>query len=56
MVAIPVGFTIYLVGVTLGIIAFNKKEKGFLKYLSLISIVLGVLYVVFLSVIFGGEI
>ena len=56
MIAIPIGFTIYLTGITLGIIAFIKKEKGFIKYISLISISLGVLFVVFLSYIFGGEI
>lgn len=56
MIAIPIGFAIYLTGITLGIIAFIKKEKGFMKYISLISISLGVLFVVFLSYIFGGEI
>ncbi|GKV54110.1 hypothetical protein NCCP2222_00570 [Sporosarcina sp. NCCP-2222] len=56
MIAIPIGFAIYLTGITLGIIAFIKKEKGFIKYLSLISILLGVLFVIFLSFIFGGEI
>ena len=56
MIAIPIGFAIYLTGLTLGINAFLKKEKGFLKYFSLISIALGVLYVLFLSTIFGGEI
>ena len=56
MVAIPIGFAIYLTGITLGIIAFFKKEKGFIKYIALISIALGVLYVVFLLAIFGGEI
>ncbi|MCG7335081.1 hypothetical protein MHZ95_07305 [Sporosarcina sp. ACRSM] len=54
MVAIPIGFAIYLTGVALGIIAFIKKEKGFIKYISLISISLGVLFVVFLFSIFGG--
>ncbi|WP_313892460.1 hypothetical protein [Psychrobacillus sp.] len=56
MIAIPIGFAIYLTGIALGIIAFIKKEKGFIKYISLISILLGVLFVVFLSYIFGGEI
>ena len=56
MIAIPIGFAIYLTGLTLGIIAFIKKEKGFIKYISLISISLGILFVVFLSYIFGGEI
>jgi len=56
MIAIPIGFAIYLTGITLGIIAFIKKEKGLIKYISLISISLGVLFVVFLSYIFGGEI
>ena len=56
MIAIPIGFSIYLIGISLGIIAFKKKEKGFMKYISIISISLGVLFVVFLSYIFGGEI
>ncbi|MFJ7973789.1 hypothetical protein [Psychrobacillus sp. NPDC096389] len=56
MIAIPIGFAIYLTGIALGIIAFIKKEKGFMKYISLISISLGFLFVVFLSYIFGGEI
>lgn len=56
MIAIPIGFAIYLTGLTLGIIAFIKKEKGIIKYISLSSISLGVLFVVFLSYIFGGEI
>ncbi|MDW0118355.1 hypothetical protein QTL97_15595 [Sporosarcina thermotolerans] len=56
MVAIPIGFAIYLTGVILGINAFLKKEQGFLKYISIISIALGVLYVLFLFTIFGGEI
>ncbi|MCM3711757.1 hypothetical protein [Sporosarcina luteola] len=56
MIAVPIGFAIYLTGITLGIIAFIKREKGFIKYISLISILLGVLFVLFLSHIFGGEI
>jgi len=56
MIAIPIGFAIYLTGVALGIIAFIKKETGLIKYISLMSISLGVLFVVFLSYIFGGEI
>lgn len=56
MIAIPIGFAIYLTGITLGIIAFFKKEKGFIKYISLFSILLGILFVVFLPYIFGGEI
>ncbi|WP_277584339.1 hypothetical protein [Psychrobacillus antarcticus] len=56
MIAIPIGFAIYLTGITLGIIAFIKKEKGIIKYISLSSISLGVLFVVFLSYIFRGEI
>ncbi len=56
MIAIPIGFTIYLIGVIYGIIAFLKKEKGLIKYISLISIPLGVLFIVFISHLFGGEI
>ncbi|MFJ8063906.1 hypothetical protein ACIQYS_04670 [Psychrobacillus sp. NPDC096426] len=56
MIAIPIGFGIYLIGITFGIIAIIKKEKGVIKYISLISISLGVLFVVFLSYIFGGEV
>lgn len=56
MIAIPIGFAIYLTGLALGIVAFFKKEKGVIKYISLVSISVGVLFVVFLSYIFGGEI
>lgn len=55
MIAIPIGFAIYITGVILGIIAFVKKEKGFIKYISLLSISLGILYILFLSFIFSGE-
>ncbi len=54
MIAIPIGFAIYLTGITLGIIAFIKKEKGFLKYISLLSLIFGVLYVAFLFAIVGS--
>lgn len=53
MWGIPIGFIIYLIGLILGGIAFSKKEKGFLKYISIISILLGVIFVVFLYNIFG---
>ncbi|MDZ5712568.1 hypothetical protein [Jeotgalibacillus haloalkalitolerans] len=56
MIAIPIGFAIYLIGVIFGMIAYFKKEKGLIKYVSLISIPLGVLFVVFISHLFGGEI
>lgn len=55
MIAIPIGFAIYIAGVILGIIAFVKKEKGFIKYISLLSISLGILYILFISFIFSGE-
>lgn len=54
MIAIPIGFAIYLTGITLGIIAFIKKEKGVLKYISLLSLIFGVLYVAFLFAIVGS--
>ncbi|WP_227396424.1 hypothetical protein [Jeotgalibacillus aurantiacus] len=54
MLAIPIGFIIFLIGVTYGIIAFYKKEKGVLKYISLTPIPLGVLYVVFIFYLFEG--
>ncbi|MFF2754462.1 hypothetical protein ACFVR1_12045 [Psychrobacillus sp. NPDC058041] len=53
MIAIPIGFAIYLTGITIGIIAFIKKEKGFMKYISLLSIPLGVLFIAFLYAIVG---
>ncbi|WP_211654920.1 hypothetical protein [Planococcus alpniumensis] len=55
MIAIPIGFAIYITGVILGLIAFIKKEKGIIKYISLLSISLGILYVFFLIFIFSGE-
>ncbi|WP_271853292.1 hypothetical protein [Planococcus maritimus] len=56
MAAIPIGLAIYFTGVIFGIIAFIKKEKGFLKYVSLISIPLSVAFGIFLAFLFGGEI
>lgn len=48
-----IGFGIYLTGVGLGIGAFFKKEKGFIKYISLFSISLGSLFIAFLYAIVG---
>lgn len=56
MIAIPIGLAIYVAGIALGITAIIKKEKGVIKYISLLSISLSVLYILFLSNIFGGEI
>lgn len=56
MIAIPVGFVTYLIGIGYGITAFRLKEKGFLKYVSVLSLPLGVLYIVFMAHVFGGEI
>ena len=56
MIAIIIGFAIYFTGIALGIIAFIKKETGVIKYISLVSISLGVVFFVFLSYVFGGEI
>lgn len=47
------GFGVYSAGIILGIVAFFKKEKGFMKYLSLLSISLGVLFIAFLYAIVG---
>ena len=48
-----IGFGVYLTGIILGIVAFFKKEKGFMKYISLLSISLGVLFIAFLYAIVG---
>ncbi|WP_432351920.1 hypothetical protein [Sporosarcina sp. A2] len=48
-----IGFGSYSIGIVLGIIAFFKKEKGFIKYISLLSISLGVIFIVFLHAIVG---
>ncbi|MEK4404252.1 hypothetical protein MKZ26_07350 [Sporosarcina sp. FSL K6-6792] len=48
-----IGFGIYLTGIVLGICAFFKKEKGFMKYISLLSISLGALFIAFLYAIVG---
>ncbi|MEK4714095.1 hypothetical protein H7992_08115 [Sporosarcina sp. resist] len=48
-----IGFGVYLTGIILGIVAFFKKEKGFIKYISLLSISLGVLFIAFLYAIVG---
>ena len=51
--AVFTGFMIYLIGVILGIIAIFKKEKGFLKYISVGSILFGILFIMFLYAIIG---
>ncbi|MFJ7936021.1 hypothetical protein [Sporosarcina sp. NPDC096371] len=48
-----IGFCVYLTGIVLGIIAFFKKEKGLMKYISLLSISLGILLIAFLYAIVG---
>lgn len=48
-----IGFAIYLIGVVLCLTAFFKKEKGFVKYIALLSISLGVVYLSFLYAIVG---
>ena len=50
---ILIGFGIYLTGKVLGIGAIFKKEKGFMQYISLLSILLGVLFIAFLYAIVG---
>ncbi|WP_342506795.1 hypothetical protein [Sporosarcina sp. FSL K6-2383] len=47
------GFMIYIIGVILGIIALLKKEKSFLKYISVSSILFGILFVMFFFAIIG---
>ncbi len=51
--AVFTGFIIYLVGVILGIIAIVKREKGFLKYISVSSILFGILFIAFLYAMIG---
>ena len=48
-----IGFGVYLTGIILGFVAFFKKEKGFMKYISLLSISLGFLLIAFLYSILG---
>ncbi|SFQ77399.1 hypothetical protein SAMN05421670_0263 [Psychrobacillus psychrotolerans] len=50
---ICIGFGIYLTGIVLGICAFFKKEKGLMKYISLLSVSLGALFIGFLYAIIG---
>jgi hypothetical protein len=47
------GFSIYLIGVIVGITAIFKKKKGFLKYISVGSILFGILFIAFLYAIIG---
>lgn len=49
-----IGFGIYLTGIVLGICAFFKKEKGFMKYISLLSILSSILFIAFLYGIIGA--
>ncbi|AMQ06419.1 MULTISPECIES: hypothetical protein [Sporosarcina] len=48
-----IGFSIYLLGIVLGFIAIYIKEKGFLKYISVISILFGIVFVTFIFAIVG---
>ncbi|GKV70514.1 hypothetical protein NCCP2716_30120 [Sporosarcina sp. NCCP-2716] len=48
-----VGFGIYSTGIVISIIAFLKKEEGLLKYISLLSISLGAIFLAFLYAIVG---
>ena len=48
-----IGFGLYLTGIVLGICAFFKKEKGLMKYISLLSVSLGALFIAFLYAIVG---
>ncbi|MGN7410059.1 hypothetical protein [Sporosarcina sp. SAFN-010] len=50
---IIIGFGIYSTGIVIGFIAFVKKEKGFIKYISLLSISLGVIFLAILYAIVG---
>ncbi|MFA1642837.1 hypothetical protein AB5N96_08220 [Chryseomicrobium imtechense] len=56
MLWIPIGFFIYLIGMSLAVYAFVKKEPGFMKYVALSPLVLGGLFLAFLTYLFGGEI
>lgn len=56
MLWIPIGFLIYLIGIGLAFYSFIKKEPGFMKYVALSPLILGALFVAFLTFLFGGEI
>ena len=51
--SVIIGFSIFIVGVVFGIKAIIKKEKGLLKYFSLFTIPLGILFLMFLFAIIG---
>ncbi|WP_085523666.1 hypothetical protein [Tuberibacillus sp. Marseille-P3662] len=43
--AIFAGMGIYIIGVILGVVAFARREKGFLKYVSVVSVIIGIFFV-----------
>ncbi len=51
---ISIGIGIYLTGIVLGICAFFKKEKGLMKYISLLSIIYIIYFIAFIYGIIGG--
>lgn len=56
MLWIPIGLSIFLIGIGLAVYSFIKKEPGFMKYIALSPLILGALFVAFLTYLFGGEI
>jgi hypothetical protein len=51
--ALIVGIVIYFVGLILGIIAFAKKESGLLKFISVFSVILFIIGVIYAFNIVG---
>ncbi|UOQ44903.1 hypothetical protein MUN89_02830 [Halobacillus salinarum] len=53
---IPIGVSIYIIGIVCAFISLFKREKGWLKYISMATLLLFTLYFVLLSHVFGGTI
>jgi hypothetical protein len=48
-----VGCVIYIIGLITGIVAFKRKERGFLKYLSMTSFLLAVGWICYMFSFIG---
>ncbi|WP_114746369.1 hypothetical protein [Falsibacillus pallidus] len=46
---ISIGIAIFIFGVIFGVMAFAKKEKGVLKYISVFSVIIAVFFVGYLA-------
>ena len=53
---IPIGIAIYIIGLVCAFVSLSKREKGWLKYLSMSTLLLFVMYFILLINVFSGTI